>query len=257
MQPDVTDLMEFYGRPIGALARRLLTSRIRAIWGRADGATVVGLGFATPYLGSFRGEARRVIALMPYAQGAMVWPQTGPVASVLVDELHLPLPDNSVDRLLVVHALEACGAIRPLLREIWRVLKPEGHLLIVAPNRRGVWARLDTTPFGHGQPFSTGQMHRMLTDALLTPVATTTALHMPPIDSRLVVRTGLTWERIGRRISPLFGGVVLMEASKDLAAPLIKGSPVRAAPKLVPSRTAAFTSERRTGDDGPTAIGKR
>ncbi|MEZ5852787.1 MAG: methyltransferase domain-containing protein [Hyphomicrobiaceae bacterium] len=249
MQPDVTDLMDFYARPIGALVRRLLTNRVRAIWGRVDGATLVGLGFATPYLGSFRGEARRVIALMPYAQGALVWPQAGPVASVLVDELHLPLPDNSVDHLLLVHALEACGTVRPLLREIWRVLKPEGHLLIVVPNRRGVWARLDTTPFGNGQPFSTGQLHRLLAEALLTPVATTTALHMPPIDRRLVVRSGMTWERIGRRISPLFGGVILMEARKDLAAPLIKGSPARIAPKLVPSRNAAFASDRRTPDD--------
>jgi hypothetical protein len=45
-----------------------------------------------------------------------------------------------------------------LLREVWRVLAPNGRLLAVVPNRRGLWARIDTTPFGHGRPFSRGQV---------------------------------------------------------------------------------------------------
>ena len=61
MRPDVTELMEFYARPLGGMVRRILAHRIRARGRRVPGATVIGLGFATPYLGSFRAEAGRLI----------------------------------------------------------------------------------------------------------------------------------------------------------------------------------------------------
>ena len=41
---------------------------------------------------------------------------------------------------------------RDLLRELWRVLAPNGRLLLVVPNRRGLWARVDTTPVRLWQP---------------------------------------------------------------------------------------------------------
>ncbi len=77
--------------------RRLLTQRIRARWRSAQGRQLMGLGFAVPYIGMFRGEAARLGALMPASQGALVWPSSGHVLTVMVDEAMLPLPDASVD----------------------------------------------------------------------------------------------------------------------------------------------------------------
>src|SRR5262247_3811343 len=107
MSLDVVDLREFYGRPLGSAVRRLLTSRIRARWRSVQGTQLMGLGFAVPYIGMFRGEAARLGALMPATQGALAWPTTGKGHAVLVEEAMLPLADASVDRLLVVHCLEA------------------------------------------------------------------------------------------------------------------------------------------------------
>ena len=81
-----------------------------------------------------------------------------PALSALVDELELPLPDAAVDRVLLVHALEMSHDATALLREVWRVLASGGQLLAVVPNRRGLWARMDTTPFGHGRPYSRSQI---------------------------------------------------------------------------------------------------
>lgn len=244
MQPDVTDLLEFYARPLGAVARRIVAQRIRARWRHCTGATVVGLGFATPYLGSFRGEAARLMALMPTTQGAVVWPASGPVMTAVVETEHLPLPDNTVDYLLAVHALEVSGNIRGVLREIWRVLKPDGRLLLVVPNRRGVWARLDHTPFGHGQPFSAGQVQRLLEEALFTPLDIDMALYMPPIERRLFLKSAATLERIGRRVTPLFAGLVVVEARKELIAPVGKAVAARGLKVLAPIRGTTFTAER-------------
>lgn len=221
MHLDVSELRDFYARPLGQTVRRLLAHRLRARWRRMDGGTLVGLGFTTPYLGAFRGEAYRVGALMPADQGALAWPNTerGPCQTVLVDEHHLPLPDNSVDRLLVVHCLETVEGVRPFLRELWRVMAPEGRLLMIVPNRRGVWARLEATPFGHGRPFSRSQLERMLGEALLTPLDVSWALHMPPIERAMVLRSAVTCERIGARVAHALGGVVIVEARKEIIMP--------------------------------------
>ncbi len=239
MHTDIRQLLDFYASPLGARARRIIAHRIRARWPRAAGLTLMGLGFATPYLGSFRGEVARLGALMPSTQGAAVWPTAGRVHTVVVEETSLPLPDNAVDLMLVVHCIETCENVRAMLREIWRVLAPEGRLLLVVPNRRGMWARFDWTPFGHGRPYSAAQLDRLLRDAMLTPLALETALHMPPFDRRLVLRSALTLERIGGRIAPTFAGVMLVEARKETMSPLMKPALPDRLTELVPYRGAA------------------
>jgi SAM-dependent methyltransferase len=227
MQLDVEDLRDFYATQLGQIVRRTLSKHIRACWPRANNATILGLGFATPYLGSFKGEAARVCAVMPATQGALVWPQNDKCLTALAEETLLPVPDNSIDRLLVVHGLEAAARERAVLREFWRVLAPDGRLLVIVPNRRGLWARFDTTPFGQGRPYSKGQLERLLRDALFTPVEWSNALHIPPLDRRMVLRTSTAVERVGARVSPVFGGVIIVEATKELVAPAGRKSKVR------------------------------
>ncbi len=233
MQLDVTDLRDFYARPLGQVARRIIARQVRQHWPSVRGQTIIGLGFASPYLGSYRSEAGRVGALMPASQGALVWPPSGPALSVLVDDDHLPLPDNSVDRLLAVHCLEAAERVQQLLREMWRVLAPDGRLLLIVPNRRSIWARFDTTPFGHGRPYSRRQLERLLGDALFTPMDWGHALHMPPLERRFMMRSALTFERFGNRLTPTFGGLIVVEARKDVMAPLGTGLKAKRAGVLV------------------------
>ena len=215
MHLDVTDLRDFYIRPLGQIVRRFLNHRLRARWRHVSGQTVIGLGFATPYLGSFRGEAMRVGAFMPVEQGALVWPQAALRQTVLVEQDQLPLPDNCVDKLLAIHCLEVSESAGPLLREMWRVLAPQGRLILIVPNRAGMWARLESTPFGHGRPFSRGQLERLLTDAMFTPTEWAHALYVPPIERPVVMRSALAIERVGARISPGFGGVIIVEAKRS------------------------------------------
>ena len=229
MHPDVFDLRDFYNRPLGTVVRRLLTSRIRARWRSVHNQPLMGLGFAIPYIGMFRGEASRLGALMPSDQGALVWPASGPGATVMVEEAMLPLPDASIERLLGVHCLEGSERTGALLREMWRVLTPEGRLLLIVPNRRGIWARLDSTPFGQGRPYSRAQLERLLRDALFTPLECTPALYMPPLDRQWLVRWATAFERIGARLWPGFAGVIIVEARKEL----IGAMPDRARPRRI------------------------
>lgn len=220
MPMDAKSLKDFYRTPLGRLVRRQLAPVIRNRWTNVRGLTVVGAGFPSPYLAPFRAEAKRLACLMPARQGALVWPLDGHCHSVLVGETQWPLPDNSVDRLLAIHCLEQAERVGPLLREMWRVLKPDGRVLIIVPNRRGLWSRIDQTPFGHGLPFSRGQLEAQLTDALFTPVGWGEALYFPPFNKRLLLRMAPALERFGAGMSIGVAGVILVEAQKEVMAPV-------------------------------------
>ena len=106
---------------------------------------------------------------MPAAQGVLGWSLDGGNVVALAEEGELPFADYSIDRVLLVHALETSEAAGLLLKEIWRVLAGGGRLLIVAPNRRGIWARLDRTPFGSGRPYTMSQLSHLLRERAVHP----------------------------------------------------------------------------------------
>ena len=216
MNIDVIDLRDFYSQRLGIVARQLINRGIRARWPDAAGQRVLGLGYPTPYLGLFREEAERCLALMPAGQGVVKWPTTRPALSALVDENELPLADSAVDRVMLVHALEMTNDPAALLREVWRVLASGGRLLAVVPNRRGLWARMDTTPFGHGRPYSRSQINQLLRETWFTPTGWSETLYVPPVARGWFLRTAVAWERTGATLSAPFAGVHLVEATKQV-----------------------------------------
>jgi SAM-dependent methyltransferase len=245
MSEDATHLRDFYASPLGQLARRIIARRIRERWPDVKGMDVIGLGYASPYLRMFQGEARMTAALMPQSQGVIQWPREGPYRSALVPEIELPLRDMSAECVLVVHGLEHVEARQDYLHEIWRVLMPQGRLIAVVPNRRGAWAQLDTTPFGHGRPYSVSQIEKLLRQAQLEPAGFTPCLFAPPFRARALPSAALAWERIGIRLWPAFAGVMIVEAIKQVYAgvrvPVKKPAfvPVPALTGLSPARRQA------------------
>jgi len=218
MWMDAVDLREFYARPQGQVARRIIRQHLRQMWPNVSGQDVLGIGYTTPYLGLFRPEATRTLAAMPARQGVLHWPPNEPGLTTLVDEVELPFPDLSMDRVLLVHSLECSENLRPMLREAWRVLSDSGRIIIVVPNRRGLWARMERTPFAHGQPYSPSQLSRLLRENMFTPIQSKVGLYVPPSQARLVLTAARAWEEIGSRLFPAFGGVVLIEAAKEIYA---------------------------------------
>lgn len=218
MRVDVLALQRFYASPLGEAVRRMAGRRLAALWPQADGLDVLGLGYATPYLDRFRDRARRVVALMPGEQGAESWPARDGCLTSLSDEARLPFMDSVFDRVLIVHALEESEVVRPFLREIWRVMAPEGRLVVMTVNRWSLWAQADGTPFGHGRPYSRAQLAMLLADAMYSPVASARALYAPPLTWSPLVKAADAFERVGELIWPANGGLVLMEAVKRLYA---------------------------------------
>lgn len=220
MHLDVVDLRRFYYRTaLGRAAQRALQTALRELWPDVRGETVVGFGFAAPFLRPFLGEARRVICLMPAPQGVCRWPPEGPNAAALVEETHWPLPVGFADRLLVAHGLENSERPPALLEEMHRVLAPEGRAAVIAPNRSGLWARSDATPFGHGRPYSIPQLEAALRAHDFAPERTAAALWAPPSHRRFWLKTAGAWEGLGRRLDARrLAGAVIVEATRRVYA---------------------------------------
>ncbi len=220
MAADPQTAAEFYATAQGAVALRLVRERLAELWPDVAGQAVLGLGHAGPYLRAWRDGAARCIAATPgpprlrlaRRRAEPVLPGGGERAAVL--------RTSRIDRVLLVHGLENAENARRMLREVWRVLKDDGRLLVVAPNRVGLWAHVESTPFGQGQPYSPGQIGRLLAASLFRVERRDRALYMPPSGHRLVLRSARLWERAGRRLAPQFAGLTITEAVKDVYAAL-------------------------------------
>ena len=295
MRTDILDLIAFYESGLGRTARDFIGARIAEAWADHARLRIAGFGFVNPYLGDLA-AADRTIALAPAGQGVARWPSrvaddaddavpdefrpdganpggadpdsaepTTPPRPVvgnraaLVAEHHWPLPDASIDRLLIVHGLEETAKPQRLMREAWRVLADDGRLIIVAAHRRGVWSLTDATPFSAGRPYFKGQVERLLQESMFRPEHWAAALHFPPVNARFMLRAARAWERAGARLWPFLSGVVMVEATKDMASPIARVAParvVRAGPALARPGIAAGRSGRRS-EDGAAALRRR
>ncbi|MBO3762404.1 methyltransferase domain-containing protein [Ciceribacter sp. L1K22] len=252
MHVDIVELRQFYHSLLGRVAEQSIAMALSSLWARLPEERLVGLGYAVPYLDRFRADTERTFAFMPAGQGAVNWPPAEASATALVFDEELPLPDSAVDRVLMVHSLEFAENPRETLKEIWRVLAPGGRVVIVVPNRRGVWARMEYTPFGSGRPYSRGQLTALLRETNFTPSATAEALFFPPSKIKAVLKLRRGFERMGRMFWPVFSGVIVVEAQKRLYQGLpvaVRSSRRVFAPVLAPQ---GVPSTRRLPEPGAT-----
>lgn len=247
MTCDVLELAEFYASPRGPAAVEALARPIAQLWPDIKGQRILGLGYALPVLDALaaqRGAPRTMCAMMPERQGVMGWvngatPKEGPVrkgnAAALVQPRHLPLRDAMMDKVLVMHGLEHAADDTGLLREVWRVLAPGGTLIVVVPNRMSVWARLESTPFGHGTPYSRSQLATRLRAAMFTPLDWRMALAMPPFRGFSGGAWGRSLEQAGTRLWPRMAGVHVVLAQKQMVSMMPSGGNRGRVPRFVPA----------------------
>lgn len=216
MRPDVTALKAFYERPIGGIALDLVSSKIAGIWSDLTRESVLGIGYPPDLFDRLKGAPERRVIAMPGAQGVARWPAGGPNAAVLVEDDQLPLANCEFTRAILIHALEVADDLSSLLREVWRVLTPGGRVIAVVPCRRRGWAGMDSTPFGYGQPFSRFQIEKQLRDHLLMPVTVTSSLLLPPVERYGIHKLLHAAERAGPWLTQRFGGLLIIEAEKQI-----------------------------------------
>ena len=217
MRQDSVSISRFYDSPLGRAAGRVLAQRIIDLWADTAGLSLLGVGYPQPVLAPFAAGARRLAVALPDGAGHARWDASGRGNSTVIGpEARLPFQDGVFDRVIVLHGLEEAANPRAVCREIWRVMAPEGRIIVGLANRSGLWARAERTPFGHGRPWTKRQISGLLSDCTFQVTASTHALFMPPIASGLIASGADGWERAGAILAPALGGVVLVEAVKRI-----------------------------------------
>ena len=219
MRETATRLEQFYASPLGKAARDMASRRLASLWPDLAGQNVLGFGYAWPYLAPYEAGTNRLVLAMPQAQGAIAHQGKRGIATVLAHGQALPFSDSSFDRILAIHAIEESEATAATLAELYRVLAPEGRIVIICANRAGMWARAESLPFGAGRPYSRRQLKAALRHAKFTPTVASNALYIPPTGFFAKPKLMQGAERFGELVWPRFSGLVLVEAIKRLYAP--------------------------------------
>lgn len=223
IRPDVVQLRQFYSSPTGRMVRAIITRAILKRWPELHQDMLLGLGYANPFLRPYLKDEHHhlcVVPAMPAAQGAIYWPQHHHNRAVLVDDGMLPFPDNITNRIVMVHALEHQEKVADMLAECWRVMVPGGRMILVVPNRRGLWSGSDYSPFSYGNPYSVLQLKELIGQCRFTYIDHETQLFVWPSPRPIFRKFAKIFELIGRVLLPSCGGVIVMECEKQIYAGL-------------------------------------
>ena len=220
MQYDTVKIKHFYSSRLGTLVSDLLWTEIGPMvdvsFDSKSPRHILGLGYPIMYLNQLLHD-RYVYMGQSDIRHWYHWPIAKPNKSVLLEEESLPFPDDSMDRVLWIHGIEHAPNPTFILREIWRVLSPEGRFILVVPNRLGLWTHLDNNPFGFGQPYNKRQITNVLENNMFTVKSCQTALHFLPYQGVSRLQLALA-KRLLKKIGRAIGGVLCVEAVKQIYA---------------------------------------
>lgn len=245
--PDIVSLRQFYASPFGQAVRALLSESLMRWWPQARGDAMLAVGYVTPYLNPYLDQAKPLAVCMPAGQGGEYWPGMRANVVFLGSEFDLPLADNSINRVLLMHSLENSEHLSWMMQEIWRVLTPEGRVLAVVPNRLSLWSRFSGSPFGYGRPFSAAQMRDLMSEHHFSITRCSSALFAPPLHSRLLWKLAGRIEKAGQWLGLHIGGVLLVEAQKQVYGAIQQPAQLAKKPyrvRLEPAATRAMPLRR-------------
>ena len=226
---------EFYQTRMGVLAQRFILARMKEIWLDVRHHSFLGLGYAQPYLEGYAEQAERTIVMTPYAKDATPWEQHEKNVLCLGKPTLQPFPYESFDRIFAIHSLEFTENLSEALHECWRVLKPNGRMMLIVPNRMSIWARTENCPFAYGAPFTYAQIKQALFENNFLIERQRNALFVPPFETNLMLSLSPLFEGVGGAVFKSFGGVHIVEVSKKVFAPIKpdKGSAISVATQIL------------------------
>ena len=138
---------------------------------------------------------------------------------LLADPRDLPIATNSIDLVLLPHVLEFAEHPHQILREVHRVLMPEGHVLMSCFNPWSLWGFRRLLTRRHGFPWdghfiNLPRMKDWLQLLGLEVIAGQMSCYAPPFRQDKWLERFKFMEAAGDRWWPIAGGVYFLQAVK-------------------------------------------
>jgi SAM-dependent methyltransferase len=207
--PDVATgtLAEWFTTPLG----RYLLAREQAYFDRtlADifGYNAIQIGLPEcPFLKASRISTCATVDLEEPAQ-------------ILADPHWLPFPESSIDLIVLPHALEFTDEPHQLLREVYRVIRPGGQLIVAGLNPfslfgfKRYFGRAQTMPW-NGNFIALYRLKDWLTLLGFEVSGGRLDCYVPPFAQEHWLRRFHFFENAGDRWWPIAGGVYFLRATK-------------------------------------------
>ena len=140
--------------------------------------------------------------------------------SLVGDTHELPLASQSVDLVVLPHVLEFSAYPHQVLREVERVLVPEGQVVITAFNPFSLWgarrlvARSDGDFPWQGQFLSVRRMKDWLELLSFETSGVEFGAYVPPVTPQRWIEQWSFMDKAGRRWWPFAGGAYVIQATK-------------------------------------------
>jgi SAM-dependent methyltransferase len=164
-------------------------------------------------------------------------------ALAIASNEELPLAEDSIDVVVIHHALDFTHDSHQLLREATRVLRPGGQLLILGFNPISIWGiskllRVRAGPPWNGRFISRRRVSDWLKLLELHVNQVDYCVHYAPSKWKKMLASARKTEAIGNKIRNPFGGAYLVTATKQVypVTPIVpRWRPIRTRSAAMPA----------------------
>jgi ubiquinone/menaquinone biosynthesis C-methylase UbiE len=172
----------------------------------ARGADMVGVDQSAAMLSRARGKSQE-------GPGTVEW--------VRGDLAQLPFPAQSFDGVVSITALDFIACREAVIRELARVLKPGGFLVVAVLNRYSLWtlkrklkARISRQAWRRVDFLRKSDLAALLPDAIFSQLRWRGAVYCLPTDFPPLLRLAPCLERLGARLYPWAAAFLAASARK-------------------------------------------
>lgn len=138
------------------------------------------------------------------------------------DASRLPFPNESFGTVTCLLTIEFSNRPEDVVQEIYRVLRPGGHLILATLNRRSLWTvarkikgRRQPTVYNQARFFSRKEVAGLLDDAGFANHMWSSAIYYPPIEKPGLLRFYRFFESFGKVVLPGAAAFIAVQGSKQ------------------------------------------
>jgi len=135
---NIIALKEYYDTEAGHNFCRIIRKIISNNWRKPSKEAIIGYGFTLPYLPILQNEGNKIAAVIPNniaSENINSMNIAEGITPILSEPDTLPLKNEVIDKIIVIHALEQINNPDEIMAEFWRVLKPYGRIMIFSENK--------------------------------------------------------------------------------------------------------------------------